>query len=192
VAEGETNPRNCPLKGTCPATNGVRRANDFAAVTLSGFAVDFQLNLETETVDHCHPSKPLCAQPNDSVRSVLRMLQEARTGAAMICIEGKLVGVFTERDALRLLADGANLDVPVAEVMIGNPVTVRKSDTVAKAISLMSGGGFRRLPIVDEQGLVQGVLKVSSLLHYLVEHFPKIVHTLPPSPHYKPADRDGA
>ena len=120
------------------------------------------------------------------------MLQEARTGAAMICTEGKLIGVFTERDALGLLADGANLDVPVSEVMIRNPVTVRKTDTVAKAISLMSGGGFRRLPIVDDQGLVQGILKVSSLLHYLVEHFPKVVYTLPPEPHHKTGSREGA
>jgi len=170
----------------------VRRATEFAAVTLSGFAVDFQLHLETETVDHCHPSKPLCAQPNDSVRTVLRRLQEARTGVAMICTAGKLDGIFTERDALRLLADGASLDVPVSDAMVRNPVTVRKTDTVAKAISLMSGGGFRRLPIVDDQGQVQGILKVSGLLHYLVEHFPKIVHTLPPAPHYKSADREGA
>jgi predicted transcriptional regulator len=159
---------------------------------LSGFAVDFQLHLETETVDHCHPSQPLCALPTDSVRSVLRQLQDARTGAAMICTDGKLAGVFTERDALRLLADGVNLDAPVSESMVRNPVTVRKTDTVAKAISLMSGGGFRRLPIVDEHGQIQGILKVSGLLHYLVEHFPKIVHTLPPAPHYKTADREGA
>lgn len=110
----------------------------------------------------------------------------------MVCQDRRLVGVFTERDALRLLADGANLDIPVAEVMIRNPVTVRKADTVARAISLMAGGGFRRLPIIDEQGNVEGVLKVSGLLHYLVEHFPKIVHTLPPEPHYKTADREGA
>jgi CBS domain-containing protein len=154
--------------------------------------VDFQLNLETETVEHCHPSKPVCALPNDSVRSVLRALQAQRTGAAMIAEDGKLVGVFTERDALRLLADGASLDMPVSEVMVCNPVTVHKNDTVARAISLMSVGGFRRLPIVDNQGNVEGVLKVSSLLHYLVEHFPKIVHTLPPEPHYKSADREGA
>lgn len=155
-------------------------------------AVDFQLHLETETVEHCHPSQALCAQPTDSVRSVLRQLQAAKTGAAMICERGKLVGVFTERDALRLFADNANLDMPVSEVMIRNPVAVRKSDTVGRAISLMSGGGFRRLPIVDENGAVHGVLKVSGLLHYLVEHFPKIVHTLPPEPHYKTADREGA
>ena len=159
---------------------------------MPGPAVDFQLHLETETVEHCHPSKPLCARPADSVRSVLRVSQTQRTGAAMICEDRKLVGVFTARDALRLLADGAILDMPVSEVMIRSPITVHKTDTVARAISLMSVGGFRRLPIVDEQGNVEGVLKVSGLLHYLVEHFPKIVHTLPPEPHYKSADREGA
>jgi CBS domain-containing protein len=154
--------------------------------------VDFQLHLETETVEHCHPSKPVCAQATDSVRSVLRLLQTERTGVAMICDRGKLVGVFTERDCLKLLADGANLDVPVAEVMIRNPVTIRKTDTVARAISLMSAGGFRRLPIIDDQGRVEGVLKVSGLMLYLVEHFPKVVYTLPPEPHYKAAEREGA
>jgi CBS domain-containing protein len=155
-------------------------------------AVDFQLHLETETVERCHPAKPLCAQPTDTVRTVLRMLQAERTGAAMICQNNKLLGVFTERDALRLLADDANLDVPVSEKMIPNPVTVRKTDTVARAISLMSVGGFRRLPIVDSQGQIEGVLKVSNLLHYLVEHFPKVVYTLPPEPHYRAETREGA
>jgi len=110
----------------------------------------------------------------------------------MIADGGKLSGVFTERDALRLLADGKNVDGPVSEVMVRNPVTVRKTDTVARAISLMSVGGFRRLPIVDDKGNIEGVLKVSGLLHYLVEHFPKVVYTLPPEPHYKTAAREGA
>jgi len=154
--------------------------------------VDFQLHLETETVEHCHPARPVCARPTDSVRSVLRLLQTERTGVAMIADGGKLSGVFTERDALRLLADGKNLDGPVSEVMVRNPVTVRKTDTVARAISLMSVGGFRRLPIVDDKGNIEGVLKVSGLLHYLVEHFPKVVYTLPPEPHYKTAAREGA
>ena len=154
--------------------------------------MDFQLHLETETVEHCYPAKPLCAAPNDSIRKVLRMLGEARTGAAMICADGKLSGVFTERDALRLLADGSNLDAPVSEAMVRNPVTLRKTDTVGRAIGLMSAGGFRRLPIIDEQGQIQGVLKVSGILHYLVEHFPKVVYTLPPGPHHKTVTREGA
>ena len=154
--------------------------------------MDFQLHLETESVENCYPAKPACAAPDDSIRQILRQLREARTGAAMICVEGKLVGIFTERDALKVLADGGNLDVPVSNVMVRNPVTLRTSDTVGKAIGLMSAGGFRRLPIVDEQGKVTGLLKVSGILHYLVEHFPKVVYTLPPEPHYKTTTREGA
>jgi predicted transcriptional regulator len=153
--------------------------------------VDFQLHLETETVEHCHPAKPLCAAPGDTIRSVLRQLKEARTGAAMICTDGTLLGIFTERDALKLLAAGANLDVPVSSVMIKDPITLRQSDTVGHAISLMSEKGFRRLPIIDHAGKIAGVLKVSAILRYLVEHFPKVIYTLPPEPHHRPSERDG-
>jgi CBS domain-containing protein len=154
--------------------------------------VDFNLDLETEPVENCYPAKPLCAAPDDAIRQVLRQLRTARTGAAMICTQGKLVGVFTERDALKVLANSGDLDAPVSSVMVRNPVTLRKSDTVGRAIGLMSAGGFRRLPIVDEQGGVVGLLKVSGILHYLVEHFPKVVYTLPPEPHYKTTTREGA
>lgn len=154
--------------------------------------MDFQLHLETETVDHCYPAKPLCAAPEDSIRSVLRLLRETRTGAAMICTDGKLAGIFTERDALKLLANGANLDAAVSSVMAPNPTTLRSSDTVGKAIALMSAGGFRRLPIVDDAGKPVGLVKVSGILHYLVEHFPKVVYTLPPAPHHKMGEREGA
>lgn len=154
--------------------------------------MDFQLDLETETVEHAHPAKPLCVAPEDSIRHVMRTLKQAATGAAMVCRDGKLVGIFTERDALRLLADGADLDEPVASVMVRDPVTLRTDDTVGKAIGLMAAGGFRRMPVVDGQGRVTGVLKVSGILRYLVEHFPKTVYTLPPAPHHKTVQREGA
>jgi len=191
AAQGARSPLNAD-NGQCSATIAAIAVTNRPLRLLPTPAVDFQLHLETETVEHCHPSPAICARPTDSVREVLRRLQAERTGAAMICNDRRLVGVFTERDTLRFLADGANLDMAVSEVMIRNPVTVRKTDTVGRAISLMSVGGFRRLPIIDESGNVEGVLKVSGLLHYLVEHFPKVVYTLPPEPHYKTAEREGA
>jgi predicted transcriptional regulator len=154
--------------------------------------VDFQLHLETETVEHCYPAEACCAQSSDSVRSVMRSMRQARTGASMVCDGGRLVGILTERDVLRLVADGGELDQPVGNVMVRNPVTIRMNDTVGHAIAMMSAGGFRRLPIIDNAGKVLGILKVSGILHYLVEHFPKVVYTLPPAPHHKPATREGA
>ena len=56
----------------------------------------------------------------------------------------------------------------------------------------MAKGGYRRLPVVDEAGHPIGVLGVSRLLEYLVEHFPKVVYTLPPQPHRASQEREGA
>ena len=90
------------------------------------------------------------------------------------------------------MASGADLGVPIDEVKVPNPVTVSSTDTVGKAISKMSVGGYRRLPIVDDQGRAVGILKVSGILRYLVEYFPEVVYTLPPGPHHRTKEREGA
>jgi CBS domain-containing protein len=154
--------------------------------------VDFQLHLETETVEQAYPARPVCAGPGESIRRILRLLKERSTGAVLLCENQRLVGIFTERDALRVLADDISLDQPVANVMSANPVTLRPKDTLGRAIVLMSSGGFRRLPIVDSHGKVLGLLKVSGVLRYLVEQFPKVIYTLPPTPHHHTNDRHGA
>ena len=156
------------------------------------FQVDFQLHLETETVERAHPVRPLCATPEVSIREILRLLKENSTGAALICDQQRLVGIFTERDALRVLADDVPLESSIATVMVRNPVTLQPKDTLATAIGLMSAGGFRRLPIVDGRGRVLGLVKVSGVLRYLVEHFPQVIYTLPPAPHHHSSARDGA
>ena len=121
----------------------------------------------------------------------MRVLKTSSTGAAMVCTNGKLEGIFTERDALRQLADGTDLEAPVSTAMVTDPVSIRLSESVGRAISLMSSGKFRQVPIVDGQGHVTGVIGVAGVLRYLVEHFPRIIYTLPPSPHHKMEERDG-
>lgn len=153
--------------------------------------MDFQLHLETESVEQAHPTKPVCVLSGDSIRHVMRVLKSRSSSAAMVCREEKLAGIFTERDALRLLAEGSDLDAPVSTVMVKDPVSVRMSDSVGKAIGLMSSGKFRQVPVVNGQGNVIGVIGTAGILRYLVEHFPRIIYTLPPSPHHKMEDRDG-
>ncbi|MCE9527380.1 MAG: CBS domain-containing protein [Planctomycetales bacterium] len=153
--------------------------------------MDFQLHLETESVEQAHPTKPVCVLPEDSIRHVMRVLKTSSTGAAMVCRDGKLEGIFTERDALRLLADGSDLEIPVSTVMVKNPVSIRTGNSVGEAISLMSSGKFRQLPIVDGAGHVTGIVGAAGVLRYLVEHFPRIIYTLPPSPHHKMETKDG-
>ncbi len=157
-----------------------------------GFHVDFHLHLDTETVNHTQPIEPLLVEPALSVRNVLQLMKEQKRGSVLICRDGLLVGIFTERDALRLMAAGSNLDTPVEQIMSSDPESVSESDTVGSAISKMAEGGFRRLPIVDDRKRPVGLLKVSTILHYLVEHFPKFVYNLPPKPHHTTQQREGA
>ncbi|MFV1968034.1 MAG: CBS domain-containing protein, partial [Pirellulaceae bacterium] len=113
-------------------------------------------------------------------------------GSCQVCRDGILVGVFTERDALRLICRGDSLEVPLKQVMSSDPVVLSATDTVGDAIAKMSHGGFRHLPIVDLEGRPLGVLKVSGILHYMVEHFPNVVYNLPPAPHHATQHREGA
>ena len=63
---------------------------------------------------------------------------------------------------------------------------------MAQAIAAMTRGGYRRLPIVDADGRPMGIIKIEGILHYLVEHFPKVIYNLPPEPHYSRQQREGA
>lgn len=71
-------------------------------------------------------------------------------------------------------------------------MTVAMTDPVERAIREMWRGGYRHLPVVDEQGRPVGVLPVANVLHYLVEHFPHYIYNLPPVPHHSLQRREGA
>lgn len=154
--------------------------------------VDFRLNLKSETVEQLDSIPPLCVTTDTAVRDVFRQLKERRRGAVMVCREGVLVGLFTERDALKMMAAGDDLDVPVESVMTRDPVTATYQDSIQEAITRMSNGGYRRLPIVDDGGRPVGVLSVRHVLRFLVEHFPQTIYTLPPTPKLGTKDREGA
>jgi CBS domain-containing protein len=154
--------------------------------------VDFHLNLSTETVDQSYPSQPVCLPQSATVREAMERMNERNEAAVLICQDGKLVGIFTERDALKRMASGATCDTPITEVMTKQPAALSIHDTVGTAIAKLSQGGYRRLPIVDDQGRPTGILKMEGILHYLIEHFPSVIYNLPPEPHHVARETDGA
>lgn len=154
--------------------------------------MDFQLSLQSEGVGSAYPDQPLAATANESVGQVLQLLRAQRTGAVLICEGEKLVGILTERDALKLMASGADLKLPVREVMSREPTTILSTATVGEAIRVMAEGGYRHLPIVDGDGKPTGVVAVHGIVHYLVDHFPETVYNLPPDPKSAPRAREGA
>ncbi len=149
------------------------------------------LNLNDEPIRRAGPLEPLCVEPDASVREVLQLLKEHHRGALLVCREGILAGIFTERDALRLLAANRDLDDPIERHMASDPVTLGEEDSVGTAVLRMSANGYRRLPMVDDEGRPVGIVDVAGIVHFLAEQFHEAVYNLPPVPNPTTQDREG-
>jgi CBS domain-containing protein len=148
--------------------------------------------LDNDLIAQIRYAPPACVAPNITLEELLRDMQSQRRGAVIVCENEKIVGIVTERDLVRLLSVRTKLDTPISQLMTRSPTTIHLNQTVGDAIEVMSRGGYRRLPVVDEQGAPVGTVKVSHILRYVVEHFPRIVYNLPPKPHLKTHEREGA
>lgn len=150
------------------------------------------LSLSTDPVTQAFPDQPLAVSGDASVGDVLQLMRAERASCALICEGDQLVGIFTERDALKWMAAGDSAGRSIRELMSPEPLHLSAKSSVGEAIERMSEGGYRHLPILDASGAPQGVVAVRGIVHYLVEHFPDTIYTLPPEPDMKPSSRDGA
>jgi CBS domain-containing protein len=154
--------------------------------------MSFERNLNTETVDHCYPAEPLCMARDASAADALAAMRNRNCGAVLVCQDAAVIGIFTERDALAMMAAGADFNAPLERLMTADPVVIRASDKVSTAITLMTRGGYRRIPIIDDRGCAVGIITAEGIMHYLAEHFPTVIYNLPPEPHHATQAREGA
>ena len=110
-------------------------------------------------------------EANALVVECVRKMTDNKIGALMVMDGGKLVGIFSERDALsRVLAAGRDpRDTRVVEVMTTDPHCVSPGMTVGDAMELVTKKRFRHLPIVED-GKVEALLSSGDLTHWLVKN----------------------
>ncbi len=132
--------------------------------------------------------------PTTTVERIVTGMASRRTGCSLVLSNGKVIGIFTERDFLnRVVAAGLNSAATAVEsVMTREPKVARASASAMEAIEVMSTGGYRHLPIVSEAGLPIGVLSVKDVVRYLAEYFPAQVYNLPPTESRRQTSREGA
>jgi CBS domain-containing protein len=118
------------------------------------------------------PRKLVLAPPQASVDDAARLMKEAHVGAVLIVEKGRLIGIFTERDAVyRVLAARRDpLLTRLAEVMTPDPVAVSPDETFGYALLLMHDNGFRHAPVV-ENGRPIGVVSTRHALDPELEEF---------------------
>lgn len=145
--------------------------------------MELSRNLKIESVGRLQPTPPREIDAGRTVGEAVEELRQHRVGCVLVTDGGLLVGIFTERDLLtKVLAAGVRLDAPLKQCMTPNPVTVSPRDPIRVAIQRMQDGGYRHLPVVDDENRPVGVLSAKRIVRYLVEHFPATVYNHPPDP----------
>lgn len=120
--------------------------------------------------------------PDETVQVAIARMLEENVGSVAVCEEGRLAGIFTERDLLRLAGEGREfLDLRVGEVMTRRPVTVPPDTDVLEAARIMGERQIRHLPILEGEHIL-GVVGIREVLRALVErlwrdHDPKARET---------------
>lgn len=148
-----------------------------------------------EPIKVLHRRDPLRVGPGTSLADCVRAIQRTGTGDSVIVVgpDNRLVGVLTERDIVaRLVGTEEDLDQPVEALMNAQPHVLHMDDPIRDAVALMETGRYRNVPIVDDGGAVKGIVRPQDVLRYLAEAFPEEVLNLPPRPHQRMKESEGA
>lgn len=130
------------------------------------------------------PRTPVCVESSTRVEEAIATMKDQKTGCVLVVDNGRLTGIFSERDVLLKVA-APRLDqhrAKVESVMTRSPETLQMDDPIVFALNKMSMGGFRHVPIVDKQNRPIGVVSVKDIVNFIVELFPREVLNLPPEP----------
>jgi CBS domain-containing protein len=107
--------------------------------------------------------------PQDTVFDALQTLSNHNVGALMVLDDGKLVGVFSERDYTRkiALAGKSSKDTRVQDIMTANVITVAPSVRTRDCLALMSQKKIRHLPIVDGDSVL-GMISIRDIMDDII------------------------
>jgi CBS domain-containing protein len=100
-----------------------------------------------------------------SIKEAIHTLYTKHIGSIVIIDKDrKCKGIFTERDAIRVVASDIPLNTPLKEVMTTNLKTIEKGATFAEAKNVMRSHNIRHLPVIDKQGHLIGLLSFRTIL----------------------------
>ena len=117
-----------------------------------------------QTIQDAMTSGPKTIEPGTTVEEAARTMASENVGSLPIVEGDRIVGVVTDRDlAVRVLAEGKSGDTPVGEIASKDVVTIDPQQSLEEAARLMAEHQLRRLPVVEEDGKLVGILAQADL-----------------------------
>ncbi len=111
---------------------------------------------------------PLSVVPDATLTAAASTMSDRRVGAVVVFEGDALLGILTERDILRAVAEGRVEGARVADWMTPHPETIEPSESTDTAATLMIHGGFRHLPVLEE-GKVVGIVSIRDLMRVVLD-----------------------
>ncbi len=134
------------------------------------------------------PAEPICVGETTTVHdAIAAMLARRQAGVLVLDGDGRLTGIFTERDVLMRVV-GRDLDTrrtPLGAVMTREPEALSPRDRIAYALNRMSVAGYRTIPLIDAERRPIGVVTVTDVIRWLVDRFPETVLNMRPGDEIK-------
>jgi CBS domain-containing protein len=127
------------------------------------------MNLPIDCILDEKAAKVHTAAPDEIVVAAVRLMNAASIGALPVLENGRLVGIFTERDVLVRIIDAKRdpTSIRVREVMTPDPICISRTATVVDAMLLVTENHCRHLPVVEGNRLV-GLISVGDLIRWAV------------------------
>lgn len=110
----------------------------------------------------------LAVAPGERLREAARQMAARGVGAVLVMEDERLLGILTERDMLKAVAEGFGDEAKVEDWMTRHPETIEASDSTEHAAALMIHGGFRHLPVLEEGG-VAGIVSIRDLMRVALQ-----------------------
>ena len=132
-----------------------------------------ELALAEETVDAIQTKPYAAVTSSTSIAEAVHQLANLEIACVLVMENGKLTGIFSNRDVLDKVADRFHQvkDHPVSEVTTSNPIFVYESDSAAAALHVMAVSGYRHVPVVDVNDQPVGIVSPQRVLEFLRQHF---------------------
>ena len=118
-------------------------------------------------------------EPGVTVLTAIQIMCEKNIGGLLITDNGKLVGIFTERDYARklILKGKSSKDTLIKELMTENPISVTLDSSIDDCMQIMSGKRIRHLPVVEGDKLV-GMISIGDVVRHIMEEQKDIIEHL--------------
>jgi CBS domain-containing protein len=111
-------------------------------------------------------------QPDAKLSAAIKLLSEKKIGAVLVMERGRIEGILSERDIVRVLGErgAAVLEEPVSAVMTRKVISCKPSDTVGAIMEMMTSGKFRHLPVIDDSRVV-GLISIGDIVKWRVREY---------------------